>query len=521
MSFEIPIYFLIDCIPICSHIGSVHFKNKFSLMKRRVARDKSNKRVLRLLSAEHDFSHDAFQVLCDSSFLRALLQLPECSFFSSLSKDNSRLPSHSSSHSSKQASSQRVELSSSSNLAGIGPFALLRSLSLQALDVLDRNIGGGGGSGGNHTLSSSEGRHSKQLSNIQWLYLPATERVLRHAVLGSTEEKAENEGTTQEDHHNLRTAPSKKAVTKNHVALTERLDKLFSSLRRITPRKEDVRETAHPSPLPPETPKFLLAETNEVKAISNYVEFQRHCRQKEAASTTLQSDGRLLPPAASQSPRTSFLFVGTQSHDVRRLLPDDAALLRITHHPTAMWVEIKRVHYHYQKDGREERSISALHAPVVQNHSSTQENREKCIGKGEEGSGGKDARAAAPPPSQRPPSTTTPRSVLPPADVAFIRYLETKAEDTQGKKRHRCGDRLPEGTTTATPPSAAASSSPVSHGSGLPSAELYHARTEEKVGKNPSSTTDAQVAQRRRRSRESHPNPLSMKKKQKKEVLRL
>lgn len=488
-------------------------------MKRRVNRDKSNKRVLRILSAEHDFSHDVFQVLCDSSFLRALLQLPECSFSSAQSKDHSRRPSHASSHFTKQTSSHRGEFSSSSSPAGGSPFILLKSLSLQALDVLDRNVGGGGGSGSTTTLSSSEGKHSKQLSHIQWMYLPATERVLRDVVRGSTEEKAEKESHTQGNHPDRRATPSKHAMAKNHgaLALEERLDKLFSSLRRITPPREDVQANTHSPSLPSETPKFLLAESNEAKAISSYVEFQRHCRQKEAGSTAPASDGRLLSTAASQTPRTSFLFVGTQSHDVRRLLPDDVALLRLTHHPTAMWVEIKRVHYHYQENERDTRRISSLHAPVVQEKSSRQGNREKRSGRGEEGSGRKKEGIAPPPPSTPTPS----RSVLAPADVAFIHYLEAKAEGTRVGKQHHRRDRLPGGTTAATPPSAAASSSQASLGSGPSSGEGYHSRTVEKVGMHPSNSTDGQVPQRRRRSRESHPNPLSMKKKQKKEVLRL
>lgn len=480
-------------------------------MKRRVARDHSNKRALRTLSAQHGFSHDTFQVLCDSSFLRTLLQLPECSPLGHNGQKGGTVASFFSSSSTMPhrniGSGQTGGHSFSSNHSSVSPFILLKSLTLQALEVLDKNTG--------DMSASNEGKHSKQLSHIQWTYLPATERVLRHMIC---EKEGEERRIREKDHQilvrNEKGGTTNKKRNKDTQGLsTVRLDKLLSFLKRIGAVREEAKKTNEsPAKLSEgseqvEVPRFLIADTNEAKAISGFVEHHHQVREKEASMAHPHLNGLVLE-ASSSLPRSSFLFIATQSHDVRRRLPDDAALLRLTHHPSAVWVEIKREHYpHY--DESSSRSCAFL---MSLNEKESQEKQEtKKIGKRDDGRTRRKVDASTVTPSKSVSAST--RASLSPADVSFMRYLN----HCRGEKGKIIGKGVFSEKET----------SQDSNTSRHPLKDRQNGCVDRQKSLEKETTGQSEsvhpsvLARRRKRPQESHPNPLSVKKKQKKEVLRL
>lgn len=469
-------------------------------MKRRVARDHSNKRVLRTLSAQHAFSHDAFQVLCDSSFLRTLLQLQECTPLYHTKKDG-YIPSQRRNRTTSQSRSP------SPRLPALSPFALLKSLTLQALEVLDKSAGGGSAGG--------EGKRSKQLSHIRWVYLPATERVLRQMV--SKDEEEQEKGKKEKLDHNLHNSSKMGARRKMNSHPLKglsamRLEKLFASLTPLAnPSKESTKEVE-------EVPSFLRVDTNEAKSIARFVEYHSQCRHQEAARA-LKNVTKILPDTASQLPRTSFLFIGTQSHDVRRLLPDGTALLRLTHHPSAMWAEIKKEHYQHYDEDRYPRSCSHV-ASLKSKERKGKENKNVGDAASEESKQYTNSSSAL---------STSPPISLCPADAAFIRYLDHNKSARRPTPRNRkCsgGESSYESKTSNI--SSSSSSIPRNYSNLTPSSEddqnTQIGSKKENGGKKSEKFEDPKKsasAGLRRRPREPHPNPLSVKKKQKKEVLRL
>lgn len=189
---------------------------------------------------------------------------------------------------------------------------------------------------------------------------------------------------------------------------------------------------------------------------------------RRAAAVAAQS-------ASSQAPRPFLLrtyFVATQSHDVRRRLPAATPLLRFTANPDAIWIEQRGAAYHYGTDDGP-RSTTARAASVESS---------------------KLRRSGTAPPRHQTPHTSAGPTVmsaapqLSRADVAFMKHLG-KGSDLA----------LPPKTPPAPSPSLAApAASPQS----------------------PKSASGAATTGRKRRRREKGQNPLSMKKKHKRETFR-
>lgn len=435
-------------------------------MKRRVARDHSNKRVLRSLSARHAFSHDAFHVLCDASFLRALLQLPECSPFSRGKQKEGphSSPSNASSGASHHSLSQ-------------DPFQVLKTLTLQSLDVLDRQSMKG--------KDKSGGKLTKQLSRIQWTYLPSTARVLKSMC--DHRDKSDNtqgpngkqRGPSSSD-GNLLLSSVKRLLSNLHV-IGEQRPEISSSV----PSESNEAQTEE-AVTPGRTPSldvnhFLSPEANEAKAIESFVlHHQKRRHQSRMGNTPSSTSSTALAPLVGGPvlmERSIFLFVATQSHDVRRRLPEDAALLRLTHHPTAMWVEIRGEHYSYDTDTNATRKHHPQDKRVNQGR-----NREGANNNDNTNTNNKNRGILTP---SRGPKIS-------PADLAFLRHL--------GKDVVNPSETTQNGNS--------------SHASSISSNTVTNNNSTE-------SKSERATPIRRKRKAEAHPNPLAVKKKQKKEVIRL
>lgn len=261
--------------------------------------------MLRTLSARHSFRHDALNVLCDSSFLKCLLRLEEVG--------GSDVP--------HLRGSQRAMKRGGSGEGGTArgvrqdPFLLLKSLTVQSLEATRKP---GERHGHDQAANTNERTRatSKQLANIQWCYLPATMTVLQR-------------WSAAED--SLHPSSTSGAVMR-----------LLSRLTDLTAGGETQVDSA--------PPPFLSPHTNEAKAIAGYLSFQAERR----AALYRGEDPKPEVLAASPSPgRSTFTFVATQNHDVRRLLPPETALLRLTHPPAAIWVEVRGDSYHYDTPGEE------------------------------------------------------------------------------------------------------------------------------------------------------------------------
>ncbi|CAG9570451.1 hypothetical_protein_-_conserved [Leishmania major strain Friedlin] len=194
------------------------------------------------------------------------------------------------------------------------------------------------------------------------------------------------------------------------------------------------------------------------------------------------------------SPRT--FFVATQSHDVRRRLAAVTPLLRLTTNPDALWIEQRGTAYHYGEEGAEARRPH-IDMKGLGNCSSF------SVAAAASSRGGRGSSEPGPPRSasfSHTPSfphaataTTTVIAAAPQlsrADVAFMKHLGTAAE-------------VP-----------------------LPAKPSHHPHQQEQqqLQLRASPASDTGVSNRapvdRKRRRQKGQNPLSMKKKQRREVFR-
>lgn len=293
-------------------------------MKRRVSRDHINKHVWRVISARHLIStHDALTVLCDASFLRTLLMLPECKQMKGAGEagGDDRGSSSSHHHRKKNAPTPPTGTSSSSfpsDASATTPSQLLQSLTQECMNA-----------------SGSAGIHRR----ITWAYLPSTATALRRMCDEPPAPTATTKGRGKASGGGGAASHPKKRLQRNDV------ESLLSSLSRVGGGGGAEPSTSTPSSA------GASSNANEVKSLQAF--YQHHQQQgrhsKETNDKEDNSDGH--------SPsRTSTVLVGTQSHDVRRALSTSAVLLRLTHHPTAMWLEIRGEAYPYDQQQKQQQS---------------------------------------------------------------------------------------------------------------------------------------------------------------------
>ncbi|KAG5509843.1 hypothetical protein JKF63_07488 [Porcisia hertigi] len=201
-----------------------------------------------------------------------------------------------------------------------------------------------------------------------------------------------------------------------------------------------------------------------------------------------QGGGRSSANATKSRPYYSrAFFVATQSHDVRRRLAAVTPLLRLTTNPDALWVEQRGTAYRYAEDDvgasrlcDNNRAVSnRFSSSVAAAPSSLRSDRRKG-----EFDASRRVGFSRTPPSQYSSATTTTVVAAAPkltrADVAFMKHLGTATEVP-----------LPEKSTHHPPPSLA-----------------FRNAVSDKAPVN------------RKRRRQKGQNPLSMKKRQKREVFR-
>ncbi|RNE98039.1 hypothetical protein TraAM80_09007 [Trypanosoma rangeli] len=246
-------------------------------MKRRVLRAHANKRRLRLISAEHGLRLDAYSILCDASFLRALVLA--------------------------EGAGDRSPAQTLKTLM-YDTFAAATSHGWNEKDT-------------DNAAGAAQVRKHKDLS-FAVHYLPETAMALRR--MAQQQQQPEERETAS--------APRKRNGNEGNL------------------RQPAVREQSRPLLSVVESLLAGLectgggdssASRNEAKAIAQFV-----------AAGSVESR---IPHAAQKRKNAHFFFVATQSHDVRRLLPRNAALIRLTTSPTALWIERNGDAFHYGVDG--------------------------------------------------------------------------------------------------------------------------------------------------------------------------
>lgn len=292
-------------------------------MKRRVLRNHANKKNLRVISATHSLSiatriggssedgkakSKLIPVLCDSSFIRAvLLSCPPPPPPTPTAPNNST-----SSSSAKGAFRQQVGRHDGrgSPAPAMKPLALVRQLCEDAFSVFDteemkkkKRYGGS--------------RHNGPGAFVLY-YLPETRRALdRHlsTPTATDSNKEAKDGETKQ-------RGKGKSKKEKHSFTAAAVGDMLSGMRK-------VRIAGAPE------------DRNEAKAIQALVQ------QSGGSPRALASSGG--PPASSLLP---LLFIATQSHDVRRLLPGSTPLLRFTQKPPSVWVEQNDVYLsQYSREG--------------------------------------------------------------------------------------------------------------------------------------------------------------------------
>ncbi|RNF10020.1 uncharacterized protein Tco025E_06855 [Trypanosoma conorhini] len=250
-------------------------------MKRRVLRAHANKRRLRLLSAEHGLRLDAYSILCDASFLRALMLATGAS-------DRS-------------------------------PARALKALMYETFAAATAHVSkeAEAGAEAGSAAGAPQVRRPKDLT-LALYYLPETATSLRRmaqqrlagweTASAPRKQKERNEGSA--------TTPAVRDERRTPLSMVESL------LAGLECAGGEAAATGR----------------NEAKAIAQFL----------AAAGSVESR---IPHAAQERKNAHFFFVATQSHDVRRLLPRSAALIRLTTSPTALWIERNGDAFHYGEEG--------------------------------------------------------------------------------------------------------------------------------------------------------------------------
>lgn len=591
-------------------------------MKRRVLRAHANKRCLRILSASHQLrtpssADRAHAVLCDASFLRALLltywqaqaptlwkrarirqlnkaaaaaeaaasspdkKTPDAKGEKAETETQQQLqlqqPHRSGSGQSSVSTATLVARLPVQQLPSVSPFDFLLALTHDAF----HGSGGGeesgplrvhSGSGGGflfhclpetvaalhrmrdpnaaenapHTHPSSTSQPQSSLATPAWLAASVAHLDVADGDLSAHQQKGSTSGST---------APP---LTFQEVPVVV-VDALLSRLHLLQDPHMNNAATVTAAPASAHASSQLK---NEAKAIENFIDFNTAClnhggaldvahgsnnnnsggnsrsamlklrlcamprftdvtaalghhalkRQRQRMRGRASTEGSTPPPtpaaaaatAAAGSTTTSggplpskpFLprsfFIATQSHDVRRRLPSNTALLRLTTKPDAMWIELRGTAYTYDDDtgkisragGRHGGEEKRTRSPAADKASSAQR-----VSRAHTSTA---AAAAAASMSSRGPTVMSVAPALSRADVAFMKHLGTATHVPLPEKATASTTATTTATTTS--PAAAASTGKAEEGA-------------------------APVAARKR-SRQKGQNPLSMKKKQKREVFR-
>ncbi|KAG5510224.1 hypothetical protein GH5_08331 [Leishmania sp. Ghana 2012 LV757] len=198
------------------------------------------------------------------------------------------------------------------------------------------------------------------------------------------------------------------------------------------------------------------------------------------------------PSTASRPFSPRAFFVATQSHDVRRRLAAVTPLLRLTTNPDALWIEQRGTAYHYDEEGAEARRPREGHSTVGEkssSHVAAAPSSWSCRRSSESESPRVAGSSRTPSSPQAAVTAATVVAAAPQlsrADVAFMRCLGT-------------GPDVP-----------------------LPGKLARHPYQQQQSSVSPATGNglSSRASADRKRRRQKGQNPLSMKKKQKREVFR-
>ncbi|CCW64158.1 unnamed protein product [Phytomonas sp. EM1] len=442
-------------------------------MKRRVLRAHANKRQLRLIFTTNHLSNpNIFHVLCDASFLRTVIH------------------SYWSSHNGGDEDDFQ-----SGGVGGV--MAFMQDTVVSAFNIID-----------NHHLPASKPlketyrkcrlneRKKKACNNfssvitVKFYYLPETEIALRR-MMANSNSRDDTKATVNALFANVEgasPAPSqhRKSAKQHahsfrpiHNSKTERdgdkvvralflgMTKLTHTNRIIEKEGENPRQVAASTKDDHNTSKTVC---NEVKVIEAFA--RQYCSHERGCSYP-GWHASVLFELSTPSP-AKFFFIATQSHDMRRRLPAQAALLRWAHNPDCVWIELKSATYSYPDD-----SV----------HSVTHD-----------GAGG-----------QAGPSrfNGAELSRLSAADIAFMMHLGVLQGGTG------CGRK-------AMPSNSVSHCDPINESSKVSKSEVA-GEVNSHMGEAslPCDVEHSPAVGNRKRKRQRNPNPLSMKKKQKRESFRI
>lgn len=387
-------------------------------MKRRVHRAHTNKHNLRVISAANQLALDAYHVLCDASFVRAVL----LSYAKRIRK--------------KQQ--QRHDPTSGGAVGAVGdcPFLFMRQCVEEAFRV----------DGGATASTSPPGPRPSSTQAVHYYYLPESEAALQRLMHGTTTLYVPPTGRPTFDraggaHGNQTQQGRSRQQGRLKRLLANAAETIFKKMHRIHRGRDDAQDAT--------------TTRNEAKAIA---EFLNH--PPAALAPHRPDGGGRAPPPPSSCRNAHYFFVATQSHDVRRGLSDQAALLRWAAQPDCVWIEAKGTTYHYADTPRRPGAAASPPQPTRASH------------------GGP--------------------SVLSAADAAFLEHLRRQRGPAH------TGDPSGPSSTRVKPDGGAVRGDSTRVGAAAPA-----------------NTVSSAVVAPRKRSRSHQPNPLAIKKKQKKEVFRV
>lgn len=411
---------------------------RLNSMKRRVLRAHANKRNLRLISAVNTVAPGSYNVLCDASFLRAVLLA-----YNQDAGVHGKLDS-ATNVTSRCGRRDQGEHSRSANYNSVLSF--LRALVNEAFGVLDNGYGHGeDGKSSRHPRLSD--RHGANCPNAQLRFycLPATVGTLRRLMERQESAGAKDDDVSQQGKRNT-SHRARHDAARDVEALLSAM-KIIQSQPPSTSKKEVYIGAVHTA--------VDDGMCNEMKAIEK---FAHQCYTKPMGCTSMCTPSYKLP-------NSSFFFIATQSHDVRKQLPGNSALLRLAFKPSCVWIELLCKTYNYSREG----------AVVVEKKA----DMESC------------SQTATSADTSR--GVTSKTALLPTADVAFMNYIcQSVATKHYGDAKKTAPNQMASHTHTP------ATSSAIT----------------QDVGASPK-TPDATVlgvAARRKRCRQHNPNPLSLKK---------
>ncbi|CBH09051.1 hypothetical protein, conserved [Trypanosoma brucei gambiense DAL972] len=429
-------------------------------MKRRVLRAHANKRRLRILSAEHGLCLDSYNILCDASFLRAVGHAICNNNFSMGGGGGGGT----SSGINNNINNNNKNNNNNNNKNGISemhepPVRTLKALMHETFAAAASQT----------TQSDSEpAEKSKQQKgiNLSLYYLPETATALRRMV--QREEKNDVEKVTNrgsKGHGKNISSASHAGGGIKKCGLGAVAEALLKGLMCVGYQNRETTSTAEVS--------SESGGRNEGKAVTQFI--------TEVAS------GKPHGYSVHGGKNANFFFVATQSHDVRRLLPADSALIRLTTMPTALWIERNGDSFNYEGSGKMNN----------RNANSSNYNHNKSYGSSGSGDVHNDFHCGG--------VRVGGHKGLSEADIAFMRHLSANlvpgAEPPL--KRARGFDNIKSVTD------------------GIPRVAKGKSQRDAAVTSRSGDSSVSAFVKHSSRRKARGPNPLSVKKKRKREVLRV